>query len=304
MDVPGALDGTLPDRHCRSARLPCLRALEYDSTNWTHAANPVSTTDHDKPVTGTQSIERAAHVLRVIASRNTTGFRLVDIARHTRLERPTAHRILRCLVAEGMVRQDPQTRCYFLGHLVFELGLAASSNFNLRDLCLPSLERLAAKTGDTVFLTIRSGYDTVCIDRKEGSFPIRTLTLDVGTRRPLGVGAGGLALLTSLPDQTVEEVLAANALRLAAYNRLTVRSLMRMVRRSRELGYALNDAQVTPGATSLGLPIRSRFDEPFLAISVGAISSRMPERRQRALVSLIRAEVAELEALLEGTSHP
>lgn len=261
-------------------------------------------THAEKPVTGTQSIERAAHVMRVIASRNTTGLRLVDIARHTKLERPTAHRILRCLIAEGMVRQDPETRCYFLGHLIFELGLAASSNFNLRDICRPSLERLAEKSGDTVFLTIRSGYDTVCIDRREGSFPIRTLTLDVGTRRPLGVGAGGLALLMSLPDENVEEVLAANALRLGAYNKLTLRALMRMVKRSKVLGYALNDAQVTPGATSVGLPIRSRFDEPFLAISIGAISSRMSEKRQKELASLIRSEVTHLEASLEGTSHP
>jgi DNA-binding IclR family transcriptional regulator len=258
----------------------------------------------EKPVAGTQSIERAALVMRVIASRNTIGFRLVDISRHTRLERPTVHRILKCLIAEGMVRQDPKTRCYFLGHLIFELGLAASSNFNLRDMCHPSLVRLAEKTGDTVFLTIRSGYDTVCIDRTEGSFPIRTLTLDVGTRRPLGVGAGGLALLMSLPDNTVEEVISANALRLGAYNKLTVRSLMRMVRRCKELGYALNDAHVTPGATSVGLPIRSRFDEPFLAISIGAISSRMSEKRQKELVSLIGGEVTHLEASLEGTAHP
>lgn len=93
-----------------------------------------------------------------------------------------------------------RARRYFLGHLIFELGLAASSNFNLRDIRQSSLMRLADRTGDAVFLTIRSGYDTVCIDRKEGSFSIRALTLGVGTRRSLGVGAGGLALLMSLPD--------------------------------------------------------------------------------------------------------
>jgi DNA-binding IclR family transcriptional regulator len=207
-------------------------------------------------------------------------------------------------MTEGMIRQDSGTRRYFLGHLIFELGLAASSNFNLRDICQPSLVRLAEKTGDTVFLTIRSGYDTVCIDRREGSFPIRTLTLDVGTRRPLGVGAGGLALLMSLPDQTAEEVISANALRLVTYNKLTVRSLMQMVKRCKELGYALNDAHITPGATSVGLPIRSRFDQPILAISIGAISSRMSEKRQEELVSLIREEVAHLEATLESTAHP
>jgi len=263
----------------------------------------VPSTSADRAVAGTQSIERAAQVLRVIASRNATGLRLVDIARHTKLERPTAHRILRRLMAEGMVKQNAGSRRYFLGHLVFELGLAASSSFNLRETCHPSLVRLAEKTGDTVFLTIRSGYDTVCIDRKEGSFPIRTLTLDVGTRRPLGVGAGGLALLMSLPDRNVDQIVSANALRLGAYG-LTVRSLVRMLRRSAELGYALNDAQLTPGATSVGLPIRSRFGEPFLAISIGAINSRMGVEQQKKLVAAIRSEVAQLEEKLESTEHP
>lgn len=258
----------------------------------------------DKPSAGTQSIERAANVLRIIASRNNTGQRLVDISKQAKLERPTAHRILKCLVVEGLVRQNPDSRRYFLGHLIFELGLAASSSFNLRDICRPSLVRLAEKTGDTIFLAIRSGADTVCIDRVEGSFPIKTLTLEIGTRRPLGVGAGGLALLMKLPDHTQQEIVRANALRLAAYNNLTVPALMKLLQRCRQLGFARNDAQVTPGATSVGLPIRSRSGEPILAISIGAISSRMTPNRQQELVAMIRAEIETLENSIEDTAHP
>ena len=261
-------------------------------------------TNQKKPGAGTQSIERAAHVLRIIASRNSTGLRLVDISKQAQLERPTAHRILKCLMAEGLVRQNPETRRYFLGHLIFELGLAASSSFNLRDICYPSLVRLAEKSGDTIFLSIRSGADTVCIDRVEGSFPIKTLTLEVGTRRPLGVGAGGLALLMKLPDHTQQEIISANARRLAAYNNLTVPALMKLLQRCQELGFALNDAQVTPGATSVGLPIRSRSGEPILAISIGAISSRMTQERQKELVSMIRAEIEALKNSIEDTAHP
>ena len=253
---------------------------------------------------GTQSIQRAAHILRIIASRNGIGLRLIDIATHSRLERPTVHRILKCLIAEGLVKQDADTRRYFLGRLIFELGLAASSSFNLRDICQPTLSRLAEQTGDTVFLTIRSGFDTVCVDRAEGSFPIKTLTLDVGTRRPLGVGAGGLALLMSLPDGVIDEIVSANARRLGGYNNLTVPALMRLLKRCRELGYALNDARITPGATSVGLPIRSRSGEPFLAISIGAISERMTESRQKDMAALIRSEVVTLEAAISDTARP
>ena len=255
-------------------------------------------------LTGTQSIERAAAVMRVIASRNRAGVRLVDVARYGRLERPTAHRILRCLIAEGLVMQDERTRRYFLGHLAFEFGLAAASRFDLREQCRPALARLAAATGDTVFLTLRSGFDTVCIDRAEGAFPIRTLVLEVGTRRPLGVGAAGLALLMPLPDDAVREILAANALRLEAFGRLTVPAVLRMLKRARTFGFALNDAHITPDAISVGLALPSRYGDPLLAVSVGAIASRMSEARQREIAALIRAELKDLAAGVDDFAHP
>jgi DNA-binding IclR family transcriptional regulator len=256
-----------------------------------------------KPAAGTQSIERASHVLRIIASRNSAGMRLVDIAKQAKLERPTAHRILKCLTAEGLVSQSLEKRRYFLGHLIFELGLAASSSFNLRDICRPALARLAEKSGDTVFLSIRSGADAVCIDRVAGAFPIKTFTLDVGTRRPLGVGAGGLALMMNLPEPTQQEIISANALRLSAYN-LTVPIVMKLLRRCRDLGFALNDAQITKGSSSVGLPIRSRSEEPVLAISIGAISSRMTKERQKDLAAMIRVELEKLEPYIEETARP
>ena len=74
--------------------------------------------------------------------------------------------------------------------------------------------RIAERTGDTVFLNVRSGPDVLCIDRKEGTFPIKTLIIEVGNRRPLGVGAGGIALLMPLPDEELERVVSANEARL------------------------------------------------------------------------------------------
>lgn len=45
------------------------------------------------------------------------------------------------------------------------------------------MDRLQAETQDTCYLTLRSGFDAVCLDRREGLSPIRVLTLDVGSRR-------------------------------------------------------------------------------------------------------------------------
>lgn len=249
-------------------------------------------------ISGTQSIHRAIVLLRAIASRGRAGSRLLDLAKHAKLTAPTAHRILRCLVAENIVAQDPETHRYLLGHLVFELGLAAAPQFNLRQIVEPSLRRVAEKTGDTAFLIARSGFDTVCLDRKEGAFPIRALTLDVGTRRPLGVGAGGMALLLALADDEIERIVAANATRLKDYGKLNVPILTHMIGRSKQLGYALNDRQETPGVISIGLPVSNRYGPPYAAISVGAISSRMSAERQKEIAAVLRNELRSLEKRL------
>ena len=253
---------------------------------------------------GTQSIQRASLLVRLIASSNRAGLRLSDLVQQSGLERPTARRMLKCLVAEGMVLQDKLSHRYFLGPLVFELGLAAAPRFNLRELCRASVQRIAERTADTVFLTVRSGYDSVCIDRAEGSFPIKALTLEVGTRRPLGVGAGGLALLMPLADEAAEQIIASNAPRLAAYNGLTAQGLLRLLKRSRDLGYSLNDDHIAAGATSMGLPIVNPFGEPLASISVGAIASRMKPERRPEVAAALREEVQVLSRTLSEATRP
>jgi DNA-binding IclR family transcriptional regulator len=252
---------------------------------------------------GTQSVHRVALLLRTIASAENKACRLIDLATLTKLQRPTVHRLLKGLMNEGLVDQEPSTRRYRLGQLVFELGLAAVPQFNLRQLCEPALLRIAEQTGDTVFLSARSGYDAVCLDRKEGSFPIKTLTVDVGNRRPLGVGAGGGALLMALRQEEVDEILAANAKHFSRYANLTVKDVRMMVKRAHEIGYMFNDRQVTPGAMSIGLPITDPYGPPVGAISIGAITDRMDAQRRQALVAVLRREVKELERQIQMHSR-
>jgi len=247
---------------------------------------------------GTQSIQRAARLLRELAARNRQGMRLIDVAQSSGLQRPTVHRMLKCLAAENLVSQDPQSRRYFLGPLVFELGITAGPRFNIRDLCADALDRIAAETGDTVFLTIRSGDDSLCVDRREGAFPIKTFTVDVGVRRPLGVGAGSLAILTALPEEEIEEVVARIASRLPAFGRLTAAELLALVKRARKVGYVLNDVRTLSGVTAIGAPIFDPSGRPIAAISVSAITSRMTTTRQRELAEILRREIRAIEKRL------
>ena len=64
---------------------------------------------------GTQSIQRAVAVLRILATARETGLGLTEISVQAALPHPTAHRILRILIAEGIVEQKRGTRRSLLG---------------------------------------------------------------------------------------------------------------------------------------------------------------------------------------------
>lgn len=253
-----------------------------------------STHDETARLSGTQSIERALTLMREIAAHNRMGSRLLDLASRTGLQRPTVHRMLKCLTAENMVLQDPDSHRYYLGPMVFELGLTAAPRFNLREICHPAMNRIAEATGDTVFLTQRSGLDAVCVDRQEGTFPIKTFTLEIGMRRPLGVGTGSLAILAALSDEEVRHVINANAPRLPEYG-LTTTSLLAQVKRAQKLGYAVREMPSLAGVRSIGHALHNQSGMAFAALSVSAISSRMSEKRVIELATMLRNETRLVE---------
>jgi len=253
-----------------------------------------SSSEDEGRLSGTQSIERALTLMREIAAHNRTGSRLLDLANRTGLQRPTVHRMLKCLTLENMVQQDPDTHRYYLGSMVFELGLTAAPRFNLREICHPAMNRIADATGDTVFLTQRSGLDSVCVDRQEGTFPIKTFTLEIGMRRPLGVGTGSLAILSALPDDEVRHVVTANAPRLPEYG-LTPTSLLAQVKRAQKLGYALREMPNLAGVRSIGHALHNQSGVAFAALSVSAISSRMSEKRVLELATMLKNETRLVE---------
>ncbi len=248
---------------------------------------------------GTQSLQRSIDLLKSMAYLDTgRGVRIVDLCEHLGLERPTVHRILACLERNEMIGRVADSRRYQLGQAVTHLGLAAARQYDLPEVCAPSLSRLAELTGDTVFLTVRSGADCVTVARYEGDYPVKALTLNVGERRPLVVGAGAMALLASMPQHDVEELLTQNLDNLPRYTDLTRQSLLTLVTEAREAGYVINRAHVNPEVTAVGMAICNRDGVALGAISVAAISQRMTDDRISATVALMRKEIAIIQARL------
>lgn len=248
--------------------------------------------------TGTQSIERVVGMLRVVASRGRRGMRIGEVAATSGLPQSTCFRMLQRLEIEGLVDRDPHTRKYFLGPLLHELGLLARPRYRLSELCDGPLHRLAELTQDTVYLSERSGMEAVCTNRALGDYPIKAMPLDIGIRRPLGVGAGGLAMLCAMPSDEAESIIEANGHRYEKFASFTADFLRDAVARGRAQGYAFLDSVVTPGTGAIGMAFPR--DNPVGAISIAAISGRLEPARLDELVRELRQQVRKVEAAMSS----
>ena len=150
------------------------------------------------PFGGAQSLRRGVAVLRALAAAQEQGARLADIAEQCALSRATAHRLVQVLVEEGLAERTPRSLRYVLGRDAALLGIARPSALPLHSAAAPMLRDICERTGDATVLTVRSGLDTVCIERLLGDHPVQVILVAVGTRLPLGTGVAGQVLLAFL----------------------------------------------------------------------------------------------------------
>ena len=244
-----------------------------------------------------KTVDRVITILRLLSGAGDDGFRLSDIAETTGLGKtgaPAARRVGPCrLRAPGSENETLQSR-----RITAALGHEAAIH-HIGSLVRPVLRRLAAETEDTVFASVREGLAAVCIAREVGSFPIRTLTLDQGDRRPLGVGAGSLALLAHLPDEEIETIIARNRRWLQDYAGFSPDELLRLVARTRIEGFALNEGRIVPAMQAIGVAAVTRSGRPAASLSLAAIRDRMGADRLPKLVHRLREEAEALAEMLD-----
>ncbi|MBY4897025.1 IclR family transcriptional regulator [Cupriavidus sp. AU9028] len=246
------------------------------------------------------SLRKACALLRALTDPRNS--RLTDLAQASGVDKASALRLLDTLSAEGLVSRDPLTKAFSPGPEWLVMQAASLRRLDLRPLARPSLIRLASAFEDTAILSVPSGWESVCAELRFGNFPIRANYLDVGSRRPLGVGAGSLALLAALPDDEVEAVLGCVAPALKRYPHLSAAALLRHVEATRTRGYAvLLDVVVQRmGGIAIALPGPDGY--PVAALSIAALNERIVAR-EIAMAKALRREADGIVANL-GTIVP
>lgn len=252
----------------------------------------------DVTATGTQLLDRAVAILKLLGESGQTGLTMTSIEEVMGLKQPTVHRIVTALERHGLIDRERRTKRYRLGLALFAMGATAADGTGLRQLARPALMRLAAATGDPIFLMARSGFNAVCVDRQQGTYMIDSLTGHVGGQIPMGVGPASQAILSFLPETEIDIVLATNEPLFKKYGGLTVRKVKDDIKKIRETGFALDDGELVAGISAIAVPILPPGRDAVASIAINLTSARLTRERIPELVSLLSREVQDIEAQL------
>lgn len=239
---------------------------------------------------GSRTLHRGLQVLDAVLDSGREGLRVVDLCRASGLERATVYRLLSTLMERSYVLQRGRFR-YVAGSRLSMLAQPAGLP-NMAVRLQPVLERVSQACGDAAFAIVREGPGSHCIARHVGAHPIQILTIQVGTRQPLGVGAAGLALLAALPDVEVTTTIAANAAQLPLYGGMTPERMELLVRATRERGWSVVGNHASQCMLAVGMVVRNTEGSPVAAISVASTLERMPTERQRLIARSMREALA------------
>ncbi len=241
-----------------------LRVGRESLMNFTSLSNEPALSGSSRIVTGTRTLSRGIQLLRVVASRPDLGWRLSDLAKAMNLDKATVHRMLMCLVNEGLVEQRVSDKHFMPGPMLFELGMALPTRHQFHRFAERVLEDFAKQHVGTILFLLRSDTDFVCSLLVNLTGHPSSTMLYPGARRPMITSAGGAAILLALPSVEKERVLRDNLVReRARYADTRLGAIQKMLDISCTHGFGVNLGFLVSGSHAFALSVLDRHGEVY-----------------------------------------
>ena len=200
---------------------------------------------------------------------------LSEIADRSGTPLTTAHRLLGELTEWGALSRRSDGR-YEIGRKLWDLGLLAPVQLELRQVAAPFLLDVHTAIRDTVHLAVRDGLSALYVERISGRESVPVVS-QVGSRLPLHATGVGKVLLAAAPMEVVEQVLRSLT-RMTRHTLVDPSRLRRELAEVRRRRYARTTEEMSPGTASLAVPVQvERRSGPVVVAALGIVVP--PHRR-------------------------
>lgn len=218
--------------------------------------------------TGSSAIDRALDLLSIVVHARKP-LTLAEIAAEAELPKPTAHRILRILVARNLLRQS-HDRSYRLGSEMYALSGETLAQLDFAREARPALEWLHDVTPDAIHFAALTGGALVCVDKIEGRRPYR-MASTVGATMGMHCTAIGKLVLAFLPEESAEPHLTTDQMTARTPSTITShRQMKRELAEIRRRGFAIDDEENEENIRCVGAPVFTASGGVVGGVSVAA----------------------------------
>lgn len=224
---------------------------------------------------GAAALAKGLSLLDLVADADAP-LRFSELQKSSGLSKPTFARILRTLIAFGLVRQDEAKGTYVLGPRFMELSHKVWETFDLSAVAIPELQLLSDQLGETVTLSRLDGDQVHYTDERSGAG--LAVRIEPGRRAPLHATAAGKVLLAFLEPAMLRTLMQRLDLQRFTDHTLTAKdALTSELTLTRARGYAVSFEEHLDGVNSVAVAIIGKDGLPIGALSVLGPSSRMGE---------------------------
>ncbi len=224
------------------------------------------------------TVGKTFRILKSI-SRNPQGQTISELSQQLGISKSTVHGISAALEELGAIHRAPDNRRFRLGTTLFELGRAAFTRIDVKDIARPFMQQLMGKTRESVFLGVCNRDHVTIVDTVESTNDLK-ITSPIGTTIPLLAGAVGKVFLAEMQKEHSAAILQKGLPRFTEQSITDPAAYARQLQQVRQTGHAVDDEEYISGVRAVAAPIRGDRNLPAAIWVVGFTPSMGDEKLQ------------------------
>jgi len=219
------------------------------------------------------AVQEALNVLMHVAK--CPGLGVTELAKRSGNTKARAFRLLSTLEDNGFVRRDTDETSYVLGHMALVLGAAAQEQVSVARVARTYLDELGARFNENLLIRVRDGLESMLIAKWESTQGVRVHS-EIGSRRPLHVGASGRVLLAFAPEDVQAAVLSGPLEGFTQHTWVQRTALSQELTRIRAEGYAVSHGEWVSDVLAVAVPVRDEKGGVTAVLYISVPASRAP----------------------------
>lgn len=214
-----------------------------------------------------KSVKRAFDILNLYALGDSE-LGVTEVATRLKINKSTSARLMATLESTNILKKSHASRKYRLNHKVLELARTYISTLDLKSIVQPFIQELNEQTRELVLVHIIRDDQRYCLTWLESSQPIRRAGPE-HRYAPLTAGAPSKLLISSLPDDKIEEILEKEGLHRFTSETITDKAaFLAEIARARQRGYAISQGEHVEMVRTVSAPIYDYAEKMIAALSI------------------------------------